>query len=308
MSAIQQNRRSRINLGEERNALTWLILVNAVIFVILNFIKIVYYLTDLPISDFYTDIVYKFSLPPDITDLIRQPWTFFTYMFSHENVWSLISTALWLWAFGFILQDMAGNNKLLPIYLYGGVAGAVFYFITIYVFPLIDNSATLQVKPLLGGGAAVMAVAIATTALTPYYKIFPMLNGGIPLWVVTLIFVVIDFATAAGANLPTAVAHIAGGGMGFLFISQIKRGNDWSLWMIRLVHWIDDLFNPNKKFAHLPDDEKHFYKVTKKPYEKIPHVTQQRIDEILDKISQKGYDKLSEEEKEFLKKASREDF
>jgi len=36
-------------------------------------------------------------------------------------------------------------------------------------------------------------------------------------------------------------------------------------------------------------------------------VTQQRIDEILDKINQKGYHFLTDEEKELLKRASEED-
>jgi hypothetical protein len=37
---------------------------------------------------------------------------------------------------------------------------------------------------------------------------------------------------------------------------------------------------------------------------KIPKLTQQRLDEILDKINQKGIEGLTPEEKEFLRKAS----
>ncbi|MEJ7682604.1 MAG: DUF6576 domain-containing protein [Segetibacter sp.] len=51
-----------------------------------------------------------------------------------------------------------------------------------------------------------------------------------------------------------------------------------------------------------------FYKSTQKPYKKTPHVTQQRIDDLLDKINNKGYHALTEEEKDFLKKASSEEF
>ena len=53
--------------------------------------------------------------------------------------------------------------------------------------------------------------------------------------------------------------------------------------------------------------QQRFYKETRKPFEKKPHVTQQKLDEILDKINQEGYQSLSDEEKEFLKKASQED-
>jgi len=51
-----------------------------------------------------------------------------------------------------------------------------------------------------------------------------------------------------------------------------------------------------------------FYKATRKPFEKTPHVTQQKLDEILDKINMKGFHLLTDEEKEILKKASKEDF
>jgi len=50
-----------------------------------------------------------------------------------------------------------------------------------------------------------------------------------------------------------------------------------------------------------------FYKKTRQPYKKTPNITQQRIDEILDKINQKGYRFLTDEEKELLKRASEED-
>jgi hypothetical protein len=50
-----------------------------------------------------------------------------------------------------------------------------------------------------------------------------------------------------------------------------------------------------------------FYKANQKPFEKTPLLTQDRIDNILDKINHKGYHSLTEEEKEFLKKASTEE-
>ena len=43
---------------------------------------------------------------------------------------------------------------------------------------------------------------------------------------------------------------------------------------------------------------------TRNPYHKTSNVTEQRVDEILDKISQKGYNALTKEEKDILKRAS----
>jgi hypothetical protein len=44
------------------------------------------------------------------------------------------------------------------------------------------------------------------------------------------------------------------------------------------------------------------------PYTKTAtNVTQQRIDDILDKINQKGYNSLTQEEKDILSRASKDD-
>ncbi|HEY0432799.1 MAG TPA: DUF6576 domain-containing protein, partial [Chitinophagaceae bacterium] len=50
-----------------------------------------------------------------------------------------------------------------------------------------------------------------------------------------------------------------------------------------------------------------FYKSKTQPFTRKPNLTQQKVDEILDKINQKGYSHLTEEEKELLKRASKED-
>jgi hypothetical protein len=152
-----------------------------------------------------------------------------------------------------------------------------------------------------------MAVAVSTTMVAPDYRIFPMLNGGIPLWVLTLLFVIIDFATIPYNNTGGHIAHIAGGFMGFMFIFLLRRGYDWSEWMNNFFDWVNNLFNPDKPKKGRSIRNELFYKTGKQPYKKTPNITQQRIDEILDKISQKGYHFLTEEEKELLKRASEED-
>ena len=310
MSVKQQNRRYNILLGQDNNALIWLIIINAVVFIFINFTKIVYYLSfDTPmesIQNFHLQITDWIALPGSLNKLASRPWTILSYMFSHEGVWSMVGTLLWLWGFGYILQDLTGNTRLFPIYIYGGLAGAIFFVLISNVVPSY-REATENAVPLLGGGAAVMSIALATTTVAPGYRIFPMINGGIPLWVITLVFVIIDYTFIASANGAVAMAHLAGGAVGFLFIKQMERDRDMGAWMIKSFNWVNDLFNPEKKYTKRPSVQQKFYKSSRKPFEKTPRVTQQKLDEILDKINQEGYHSLSDEEKDFLKKASQED-
>ncbi len=295
-----------ILLGQDNNALVFLFAVVALLFVILNFIKIIYYLSDIPEDFFYRQILNWFTLPASPDTLASRPWTLLTYMFTHHSIWHLISTCLWLWCFGYILQDLTGNSHLIPVFLYGGFVGAIVFLLSNNLVPVLERNLAAT-QPLMGSGAAIMAVAVATTTLAPDYRIFPLINGGIPLWVLTLVFVAIDFATLATGNAGIGAAHLSGAAIGYFYIRQLRRGSDWGAWMIRLVNWLDDLFNPEKKQTKKSAKDKLHYKATKKPFEKKPNVTQQRLDAILDKINQEGYQFLSDEEKEFLKKASNED-
>lgn len=294
-------------LGQEGNSLTTLLIINIVAFVLLNFVKIVYLLTGDTEAGFTQQVLNWFTLPANPAILATRPWTLLTYMFTHYNIWLLISNLLWLWCFGYILQDLTGNKKLIPIYLYGGLAGGIFFMLTISAFPGLRAN-ILSIAPMMGAGPATVALAVATTAISPKYKIFPLINGGIPLWVLSAIFVLIHFTTSGVSHPGFAAADVAGGLMGYVFVWQMQKGNDWSDWMINFTYWIDDLFNPEKKHRKSVEKQRLFYKTTKQPFQKTPHVTQQRIDELLDKINQKGYHFLSDEEKDFLKKASKEEF
>ena len=93
-----------------------------------------------------------------------------------------------------------------------------------------------------------------------------------------------------------------------VFIYRLRRGHDGSIWMNQFFDWVNDLFNPDKKKKSRSPKDEFYYKVSgTQPYKKIPNVTQQRIDEILDKINQQGYRFLTDEEKEILKRAADEE-
>lgn len=295
-----------ILLGQDNNALVFLFAVISLTFVLINFIKIIYFLSDIPEAFFYKQVLNWFTMPASFDTLASRPWTILTYMFTHNSIWHLISSCLWLWCFGYILQDLTGNNQLIPLYLYGGFAGAVIFLLANNFVPVLEKNIEAT-QPLIGAGASVMAIAVATTTLAPDYRIFPLINGGIPLWVLTLIFVAIDFATLATGNAGIGAGHLAGGAIGYFYVRQLRRGSDWGAWMVKLMNWLDDLFSPEKKHAKKSSREKLHYRAEKKPFEKTPNVTQQKLDAILDKINQQGYQFLTDEEKEFLKKASQEE-
>jgi len=293
-------------LGQDGNSLVMMIAILALVFCIFKIIYVTWFFANLDRTSFYNNIFNWFILPADIHKIIERPWTILTYMFMHDGVFHLLGNVLWLWAFGYILQDLAGNNKIVPLFLYGGFTGAFLYVLCFNLFPVL--SPYLDAGTLEGASAGVMAIAIATTTLAPDYRIFPMLNGGIPLWVLTIVFVVIDLASIPESNTGGHIAHIGGALIGFIFILQLRKGNDWSAWMNRFFTWSGNLFDPDKQNWKKTAKKELYYKSKgTTPYKKVANITQKRIDDILDKINQHGYNFLSEEEKEILKRASEDE-
>ena len=306
MNVKEENYRKRMGLGQDGNTLVQMLVLNAVIFVVLKFVFVFFVATGNSKDSFVTHVFNWFVLPASPEKMIWRPWTLISFMLTDQDLFRFISNMFWLWSFGYILQDLTGNRKLIPLYLYGGIAGAIVYMMVHIIGP--DFRALADVDFLYGANCSIAAVAVATTVISPDYRIFPMISGGIPLWILTLVFLLLNFAGVNNGDLPTYLAYTAAAGTGFLFIDQLRRGRDGSLWINQFFDWFGNLFNPDKKKKPKNKKDEFYYNVSgTQPYKKIPNITQKRIDEILDKINQQGYRFLSSEEKEILKRAAEED-
>src|SRR5436190_15518020 len=126
MSYYQQQNRHRLSIGQDGNALTMLIAINLIAFVILAFIKVVYYFSE-PTQDAMVVFDRNFfdwvTLPASVDKFLTRPWTLISHMFVHGTVWHIIGNLIWLGTFGYILQDLTGNRKLIPVFLYSALFG-----------------------------------------------------------------------------------------------------------------------------------------------------------------------------------------
>lgn len=293
-------------LGQSNNALVYLFAINAFLFILMRFLKLVFDLDygSAAYDVFSKKILFWFTVSPQFITTLQKVWVLATYMFTNYSIIGFISNMLWLWSFGYVLQDLTGNKKLIPLYLYGGFfAGLCFWMLSSFI-PFIK--ASIHPNYLLDGSqAAVVAVAIGTTKLSPKYKIFQHIGEGMSLWILTLIFIAVDLAFLATTNYAVAISHLVAGFSGYLFIAQLQKGRDFSTWMYNFVNKIDFAFNPEKKFTEQKTNKYHFYNSKENAFIKTENVTEKKVNEILDKIINKGYSSLSKSEIEFLERASK---
>ncbi len=305
MAYSQPSYRQKISFGQSNNALTMLIFANLVVFVILLFMKVIYnflYREDGQGDAFFMERVMAwFALPADTSKLATRPWTIISSMFSEIGILQIIGNMLWLWAFGYILQDLTGNRKIIPVFFYGGLLGSIAFLVASSLIPGASGGI------FWGASAGVMAIAVVTTMVAPGFRIFPMLNGGIPIWILTALYILIDAVSIPTGNPAIPIAHLGGALAGVLFMLLLRAGYDGSDWMNNFYDWLNNLFNPDKPRHNKGFRETLFYKNDGEPFKRTPNVTQRRVDAILDKINQEGYHSLSEEEKELLKRAGEEE-
>ena len=276
--------------------LTRLIYINLAVFVVVKLIQVVLFLfsTGQPGTFFIIDWL---AVPASISELMSRPWTIFTYMFLHEGFLHILFNILWLYWFGRIFLEYLDGKKLLGVYLLGGLAGAALYILAFNLFPAFAQ--VLPVSRALGASAAVLAVVISISVYVPNYTINLIFIGPVRLKYIAAVMIVLDIISIAGSNAGGHIAHLGGALFGWFFIRQYRQGRDITKGINLAFYKLSKWMTPGKKL-----------KVEyRKPgsdfeYNRQKAIKQQRIDDILDKISKSGYESLSKEEKELLFRVS----
>nr|WP_294794909.1 rhomboid family intramembrane serine protease [uncultured Mucilaginibacter sp.] len=269
-----------------RSKLYLLIWINIIVFLVLN-VPAVFegHISQtqniLTFSDTYL------ALPSNLKELLKHFWTPFTYMFMHAGVRHILFNMLGLYWFGQIFEEFLGKKRTIGLYLLGGLSGAILFVIAFNLLPLF--SYVKQVSYVVGASASVMAVVIGAATLVPHYEVNLILIGPIRIKWIALFYVVVDFLGTTGPNAGGEIAHLGGALIGFIYVKQLQRGNDW-------IENITGIFKRKSKLKVVSTN--HDKRSSAKP-------RQEDVDAILDKISTTGYDSLTKQEKEILFRASK---
>ncbi len=273
------------------NNLTRLIYLNIAVFILITIVAVIGFLINNPIIS--ATSLNLLSVPASFKALILRPWTLFTYMFVHKDIWHILFNMLWLYWFGRIFLEYLDQRKLVAVYLLGGISGAVVYILSFNIFPAFAGVVSESVA--IGASASVMAIVVAIAAYVPDYTVNLFLFGRIKIKYMALaIFVltsIMDFSVNSGGKL----AHIGGALFGYLYAINLKQGRDIGKGLNRVIDFLVTLLKPKPKLKVTHKKAASDYE-----YNKIKTEHQSKINSILDKISKGGYDSLTKEEKETL--------
>jgi len=279
---------------KEGSALTRLIYINLSVFLLIRLVNVFYFLADIPFP--FLDWL---ALPADFGTLASRPWTLLTYMFLHFDFLHILFNLLWLYWMGQIFLGYFDQNKLISIYLLGGITGGLFYVAGFNSFPVF--SGIVADSRLLGASASVIAIIAALAVHAPNHTLQLMFIGPVRMKYIALFSVLMYVIGISSTNAGGNLAHLGGAFWGMIYVLQLRRGIDMGKGISHLDSGIKKLFAPkqNVKLSYRkPVDDIE--------YNRIKNQDKARMNEILEKISKSGYDSLSREEKEILFRMGKE--
>ena len=253
-----------------------LIVINIIFFIIpliLNTFLWLFELKDISILDY-------FVVEADLMSLIFKPWSLITYGFLHGSFSHLFWNMIMLFYFGNILVNYFGDKRLLNVFFNGILFGGIIYIISYNLFPVFTGISS----KMIGSSAGVMAILFYITSYNPNHTIrFFFVN--IKLLYIAVFLLLMDIIQIPVENSGGHIAHLGGALIGFLMFRSFKGIDFVDIYTNLSTRKNNKKIKRNKTFSRSNFDQK-------------------KIDSILDKISESGYESLTKEEKNYLFKAS----
>ena len=293
----------------------FLLIANVVVFVVENL-----FLAGLTYGGTRLDTLMMqwFALMPIDSGFL--PWQLISYQFMHGSIGHLFFNMLALWMFGMELEHLWGTRRFATYYLLSGIAAGATHI-------LINTLMGGPGAPTVGASGSIMGVLLAfgLTFPTRPVMMFPIFFP-IPARIFVMLYAGLDLVMGI-MNTNDGVAHFAhlGGALGGWLLLRFGAP------LFRLVdgqsgampRGLRDEDAIDVEYRDVPRQRVRYdYQnetTTAPPPPAAPRtvtptrfvvdgeaITQEAIDEILDKISQAGYHSLTEHEKRILFEVSRQ--
>ena len=265
---------------------------------------IVRYFALMPIHDGGVTVFLQ-GIPQGTMSANFYPWQLITYQFMHGSFSHILMNMFMLWMFGMEIEHIMGSRKFLLFYLLCGVGGAL---VQLLISPMFADGG----PPTIGASGAVWGVMVAFAMFFPDRYVFLYFLLPIKAKYLIAIFFIFEFMSVGDQSLVAHLVHVGGAvtALGFILYdrkNEFSRGNIFSSFKKTSSTFSGSSFKNRLRknpFKQADIEDAKFYDINSAGKEN-EMVNQEEIDKILDKISQSGYQNLTEREKRILFEASK---
>lgn len=267
----------------------WLLIANIAI-----------YFSDLLIFDKWMQDHFAFTIQSGIHE--RKIWQFLTFQFIHAGVPHVLFNSMGLFFFGPWMERWWGAKKFLLFYLACGAAGAMFYSVLVtagilpqsYAEILPDGSRQIVPAvwvPLVGASAGIYGILVGVAVIAPSLRValfFPPVTLTMRQMALVLLAIAVgSIALKLGGNEGGEAGHLGGAIMGYFLMKlpALMGGSGGS--------------RQERRGRPLSD-----YGAKMRPRTSLDLHSSTEVDRILEKISREGFQSITEEEREVLRRAA----
>lgn len=260
----------------------------AVVFVLIHILELISF-AEITEKNLFSFFFGQLSLPTSFISFIQQPWAIVTHPFIYSGIFDILFDCLWLYWIGNMFLNFLNRRQFWLVFGGGLLGGAVIYL-------LIGQLGVLSQGVYWNTTAFGLAALISGIGmLIPSMEVRLFIFGNVKFRTIAIVYLALELIFTGLNNTQAVVPYIAMILFGVVFMQQLKKGNDWST-AIKLGR------RRKLQVVHKKDEPIAF---RRKHPQDLPN--QEEIDQILDKISQNGYDSLNSREKEILFRASKQD-
>ncbi len=218
--------------------------------------------------NFNFNLISILAVPAEIETLLKKPWSIFTHIFIHEDIYHLLRNLIFFLIVRNLYSKISEEFKIITIFFLSGIFSCLIFIFFYNTFPLL---ATRIDDDLIGSSSAILGLFSLYTFKYPNNQInfyFLQINSKYLLIVIALFSLVSIPQFNTGGN----ISHI--GGITFGFLYHLLNKSEIQIKRSSLTN--DQIFRDKKR------------------------IKEKEVDDILEKISQSGFESLTNVEKNKL--------
>ena len=146
------------------------------------------------------------------SDVLSRPWILVTSMFLHGGFYHILVNMYMLLVFGQLLEQQIGTKRLLMLYFGSGVLASLLS--VLFYGPKLHA---------LGASGAIMGIMGTLIILMPSLRLLVFFVVPAPLWMVGILYIMLDFFGVLYPSGIGNVAHLAGMFFGLAYGWHLKK-------------------------------------------------------------------------------------
>jgi len=283
-----------------KNSALQLVVASGTTYIMFHFAKVLLLMMNHPKAEVFRLLFPNIGL--GVKEILSQKWwTILTYGWVHHGFFEWLTNMIWLYCFGASLQKLFSYKELFPIFILGIIAGGFSFEYAQFYFMQQD---IYDAHYFLGATAGITAMAVALLIAEPLH--FFTISGKlkVPMMLLIFIFLGLNIYILTPEKINSLILLSGGALIGLVYGILLRRSIFIGTFIYDSLNKIQTKMNPVDERPTIKENQARL-KVLKTMYVPKIDISQEQIDEILDKVLSKGFHALTQQEKEILNRAGK---